>query len=557
MAQTMSDQPLLSQLLQLLSPGIRSSLGELQGTLHLIAHDLNAISPGDASTERRSELVMNAQRRVDEFASMLGIVSHLDTLARGDLKPQPEYVDLVRLLEQLAHRLNAQRAGELVKLRLNWIPADCANFRRALVDAQNLSQLLTYILRFAWETTQQAQVSIDVTMKAGGLHCVIANHGAYVSAAELARLGNLEPWSSEASMPMVLNDPTLRLGLNLSNAIAHGMRGSCALVSDAERGLIWTLDLPAPVPQLLDVAASTDAGAEPYEEAVEPGSPTQDAAETSLPWSAKTLLVVDDSQASRLVTRALLENLGHNVIEAANGVEALVRLRTDPAGPFDAVIMDLEMPQMDGLSAARAIRELPSIPASLPLIALTGHSAEQELEACLEAGFNDFLGKPMNKQSLDDCLCRTLGVSGMETLAPEVNALVLEELRSFVGDIPLERLLKQFLLELDERLLVVGKAEANRSDDVRHNLHMMRYSAERFGFERLAQCAKQLSEVELSLSDIAIDNSGDQSPGLVLKPSDQFLSGLQRLQSQAANTQAYLQAYLDNNGATVDGITDE
>ena len=121
MAQTMSDQPLLSQLLQLLSPSIRSSLGELQGTLHLIAHDLNAISPADASTERQSELVMNAQRRVDEFASMLGIVSHLDSLARGGLKPQPEYVDRVRLREQMAHRLNAQRAGKLVKLRLKWI----------------------------------------------------------------------------------------------------------------------------------------------------------------------------------------------------------------------------------------------------------------------------------------------------------------------------------------------------------------------------------------------------------------------------------------------------
>ena len=553
----MSDQPLLSQLLQLLSPSIRSSLGELQGTLHLIAHDLNAISPADASTERQSELVMNAQRRVDEFASMLGIVSHLDSLARGDLKPQPEYVDLVRLLEQLAHRLNAQRAGKLVKLRLKWISEDCSNARRALVDAQNFSQLLTCILRFAWETTQQALVSIEVTMKAGSLHCVIANHGAYVSAAELDRLDNLEPWSSEASMPMVLDDPTLRLGLNLSNAIARGMRGSCALVSDAERGLVWTLDLPAPVPEAPDVTASTDASAKPNLETVEPGSPTQNAAETSLRWSAKTLLVVDDSQASRLVTRALLENLGHNVIEAANGVEALVRLRTDPAGPFDAVIMDLEMPQMDGLSAARAIRELPSIPASLPLIALTGHSAKQELEACLEAGFNDFLGKPMNKQSLDDCLCRTLGVSGMEALAPEVNSSVLEELRSFVGDIPLERLLKQFLLELDERLLVVGKAQANRGDDVRHNLQMMRYSAERFGFERLAQYAKQLSEVELSLNDIAIDNFGGQSPGLVFKPSDEFLSGLQRLQSQAVNTQTHLQAYLDNSGASLDEITDE
>lgn len=553
----MSNQPLLSQLLQLLSPGIRSSLGELQGTLHLIAHDIDAISPVDASTERLSELVMNAQKRVDEFASMLGIVTHLDSLTRGGLKPQPEYVDLARLLEQLAHRFNAQRAGELVKLHLNWIPADCASSRRALVDARNLSQLLIYILRFAWETIQHARVSIDISLKAEGLRCVIANHGAHVNAAELDRLGSLEPWSREASMPMVLDDPTLRLGLNLSNAIALGMGGSCTLVSDAERGLVWTLDLPAPVPHLLDGTAPSDAGGAPCEKTFAPGPRTQDAAETSLPWSIKTLLVVDDSQASRLVTRALLESLGHNVIEAANGVEALVRLRTDPAGPFDAVIMDLEMPQMDGLSAARAIRELPSIPAGLPLIALTGHSAEQEREACLEAGFNEFLGKPLNKQSLDDCLWRTLGVSGIEALAPEVNSVVLEELRSFVGDIPLERLLRQFLLELDERLLVVGKVEANRSDDLSHNLHMMRYSAERFGFERLAQCAKQLSEVEHSLNDIAIDSQGDQLPGLVLKPSVQFLSGLQQLQFQAASTQTYLQAYLNEIGPSLDATTDE
>ena len=257
---------------------------------------------------------------------------------------------------------------------------------------------------------------------------------------------------------------------------------------------------------------------------------------------------MDDSQASRLVTRALLESLGHRVIEAANGVEALVRLRTDPAGPFDAVMMDLEMPQMDGLSAAKAIREVPSISVSLQLIALTGHSAEQERQACLEAGFNDFLGKPMTKQSLENCLSRTLGLSSLEALAPEVNAVVLEELRSLVGELPLERLLRQFLLELDERLLVIGNPHGSQADEVQHNLHMMRYSAERFGFERLAQYAKQLSEVQLSLSDIAIDSSGDQMPGLVFKPSNAFLSGLQRLQSQAADAKTHLQKRLDHKG---------
>ena len=223
------------------------------------------------------------------------------------------------------------------------------------------------------------------------------------------------------------------------------------------------------------------------------------------------------------------------MIEAANEVEALVRLRTDPAGPFDAAIMDLEMPQMNGLSAAKAIREVPSISVSLQLTALTGHSAEKERRACLAAGFNDFLGKPMTKQSFEDCLPRTLGLSSLEALAPEVNAVVLEELRSLVGELPLDRLLRRFLLELDERLLVIGNPHGSQADEVQHNLHMMRYSEERFGFERRAQYAKQLSEVQPSFSDIAIDSSGDQMPGLVFKPSNAFFSGWQRLQSQSAD----------------------
>ena len=86
----MADRPLLSQLLQSLSPAIRSSLGELQGTLYLVAHDLEAMSSKDSSTERRFELVTNAHKRVDEFTNMLSIVSHLDALNRRDLRPRPE-----------------------------------------------------------------------------------------------------------------------------------------------------------------------------------------------------------------------------------------------------------------------------------------------------------------------------------------------------------------------------------------------------------------------------------------------------------------------------------
>ena len=82
----MSETPLLSQLLHMLGPDIRSSLGELQGTLHLIAHDLVDEAEQDVGSQRRLELVANAQERVGQFASMLSIVTHLDTLSRGDHK---------------------------------------------------------------------------------------------------------------------------------------------------------------------------------------------------------------------------------------------------------------------------------------------------------------------------------------------------------------------------------------------------------------------------------------------------------------------------------------
>ena len=89
----MSNKPLPSQLLNMLAPDIRSSLGELQGKLQLVAHDLAANQSPDSVTQRRMELVNNASERVSEFTNMLSIVTKLDALSQGDLKQQPGLVD--------------------------------------------------------------------------------------------------------------------------------------------------------------------------------------------------------------------------------------------------------------------------------------------------------------------------------------------------------------------------------------------------------------------------------------------------------------------------------
>ena len=181
------------------------------------------------------------------------------------------------------------------------------------------------------------------------------------------------------------------------------MDGNCEVASDSRMGCVWSIAVPAlPVPAIL-TESLVDQGID-----ADTSLALQQTPRSSGAGYAKTLLVVDDSQSSRMVTRALLEDLGHSVAEAANGIEALVRLRTDPMGPFDAVIMDLMMPEMDGLSAARAIRDLPSSSQTSRLIALTGHNSSDEISAAEKAGFDDFLSKPVDRSALEQCLERTL-----------------------------------------------------------------------------------------------------------------------------------------------------
>lgn len=531
----MSETPLLSQLLHMLGPDIRSSLGELQGTLHLIAHDLVDEAEQDVGSQRRLELVANAQERVGQFASMLSIVTHLDTLSRGDLKMRPEQIDLHRVLDRIAHQLNPHRTQEPVRLAVQIEPASKDALASVCVDAANLSQLLGYVLRFAWSTTQENLVSVTIHCDGERLEITVANHGVVMSAEELDQLFSLTPWANRLSHRIQADDPTLRLGLNLAMAIARAMDGNCEVASDSRMGCVWSIAVPAlPVPAIL-TESLVDQGID-----ADTSLALQQTPRSSGAGYAKTLLVVDDSQSSRMVTRALLEDLGHSVAEAANGIEALVRLRTDPMGPFDAVIMDLMMPEMDGLSAARAIRDLPSSSQTSRLIALTGHNSSDEISAAEKAGFDDFLSKPVDRSALEQCLERTLG-EGCHTQSEEiVNLQVLSELEAMLSSAAMDRLLKQFLAELDDRMRAVMSFADGDIGEVYHNIHMIRYSAEHFGFERLAECAKRVGQIRMSLDDVSFFQATSESPQFVYEPSAEALAALEQLSAQIQQTHQFL-----------------
>jgi two-component system, sensor histidine kinase and response regulator len=122
------------------------------------------------------------------------------------------------------------------------------------------------------------------------------------------------------------------------------------------------------------------------------------------------LLLAEDDVANQLVGRLMLEQMGHRVDVVADGIQALQRLAV---GSFDAVLLDCQMPGLDGFEVARRIRrgEAGAIDREIPIIALTAHALREDRERCLAAGMNEYASKPFSRREILNCFerCGLLG----------------------------------------------------------------------------------------------------------------------------------------------------
>ncbi|MGA8025945.1 MAG: response regulator, partial [Bryobacteraceae bacterium] len=118
--------------------------------------------------------------------------------------------------------------------------------------------------------------------------------------------------------------------------------------------------------------------------------------------TALRVLLVEDNAVNQKVAQLLLKKWNCRVIAAANGMEALAQLKETPV---DVVLMDLQMPQMDGFQTTAAIRRQEfGIARHLPIIGLTAHAMRGDRERCLEAGMDDYLAKPIRAEELKHLL---------------------------------------------------------------------------------------------------------------------------------------------------------
>jgi len=124
--------------------------------------------------------------------------------------------------------------------------------------------------------------------------------------------------------------------------------------------------------------------------------------------STARILVAEDNELNQKLFRMILEPAGYDVRIVGNGREALEAVRqSDVARPFDAVLMDLQMPEMDGIEATRRIRESHG-PDDLPIIAVTAFLRDVGRDQCVDSGVNDYLEKPFRREDLEEVLGKWL-----------------------------------------------------------------------------------------------------------------------------------------------------
>ncbi len=122
------------------------------------------------------------------------------------------------------------------------------------------------------------------------------------------------------------------------------------------------------------------------------------------------VLVAEDNAINQMVVRGMLEQEGHTVVIADNGMLTVENMRNHP-GDFDLILMDIQMPEMNGLEATRAIRQLPDIPADFPIIALTANAFTNQRDEFIDAGMDDVLTKPLRIEDLRQRLALIVGTA--------------------------------------------------------------------------------------------------------------------------------------------------
>lgn len=327
------------------------------------------------------EVVLDHLGVVDRSSRhLLSLINQLLDLAsdeQGRLRVQPEATPLQSLLGEL-ETLFQRRAGEagltLAVRTAGVLPDDFVTDRTRL--RQILTNLLDNAIKFTDGGSIQVEASVAGQAGADGRRVAfrVVDTGIGIAADERERV--FESFF-QADASTARQHEGVGLGLAISRRLARLLGGDLRVEEHDGRGAAFLLEVPELEAGDDDLLSGPDAG-------------VRGPVDVELP--PMRLLLAEDHPDSRRLMVYRLREAGHTVDAVSSGASALERFDAADAG-YDAVLLDVQMPQLDGFAVVRALRERGY---ARPVFALTAHASPQDRERCLEAGFSDYLAKPFS-----------------------------------------------------------------------------------------------------------------------------------------------------------------